>query len=474
MISGEYAKISVETIEENKDDIVKYGLNVVRKNKSGDFVHVPVEKLNVLLGSKEQASKVQLYITEGWQEEIAKQKGSEIHLYQKQFNEEPDPEDPLKQTRGRVEELAKLSRDEAQDLLKEKNEKIKELYHQKEPINEQQAKEVVDSGADANVISKMSMEKTLEQIQNKAISEEDAKSKNKEINEHTKRIVDSIVDIVEKNEGTHEVFSKLEGGYSDGSTIAHSNRVLMIFVNFLIYYNRFLNMGGINKLRTKFKSKYAKFYQPLLPDRNIHSIEDVYEKGMCRIEEEVFNEYALGALIHDIGKVEDLEYFESASGRDMERIQQHVYNSYHLITKTSEYSQRIAMMAGFHHEYYGHESGYGLYRDFLSMEKQYAEATPKASYAVSYNFSTVERFQAMSYFPAKVLEVIDVFDALTDKGRKYRGGKTFTDEEAIEILSKGFVQKDVKVDPLILDIFIDNQSEKKNKDFSKYKICEIK
>jgi HD-GYP domain-containing protein (c-di-GMP phosphodiesterase class II) len=61
-------------------------------------------------------------------------------------------------------------------------------------------------------------------------------------------------------------------------------------------------------------------------------------------------------------------------------------------------------------------------------------------------------FEALAYFPAKVLEIVDVFDALTDPNRKYR--KALTAEEALVMMREEFIEKHHKIDIILFDLFL--------------------
>jgi HD-GYP domain-containing protein (c-di-GMP phosphodiesterase class II) len=67
-------------------------------------------------------------------------------------------------------------------------------------------------------------------------------------------------------------------------------------------------------------------------------------------------------------------------------------------------------------------------------------------------------YQALAYFPAKVLEIVDVFDSLTDSNRKYRS--PLSEEEALILMRREFVEEKVKIDPILFDIFSDFVTKK--------------
>jgi HD-GYP domain-containing protein (c-di-GMP phosphodiesterase class II) len=64
----------------------------------------------------------------------------------------------------------------------------------------------------------------------------------------------------------------------------------------------------------------------------------------------------------------------------------------------------------------------------------------------------------LAYFPAKVLEIIDVYDSVTDPNRKYH--KAMSSEEALTMMREEFITKHLKIDPILFDVFDNFISEK--------------
>ncbi|GMO53509.1 MAG: hypothetical protein Pg6C_19900 [Treponemataceae bacterium] len=62
-------------------------------------------------------------------------------------------------------------------------------------------------------------------------------------------------------------------------------------------------------------------------------------------------------------------------------------------------------------------------------------------------------YRVLSYFPAKVLEIIDIYDSVTDPNRKYR--KALTPEEALTMMQDEFIEKHRKIDPTLFEIFVE-------------------
>ena len=60
-------------------------------------------------------------------------------------------------------------------------------------------------------------------------------------------------------------------------------------------------------------------------------------------------------------------------------------------------------------------------------------------------------YTALAYFPAKVLEIIDVYDSVTDPHRVYR--KAMLPEDALIMMREQFIEKHLKIDPILFHIF---------------------
>ena len=118
--------------------------------------------------------------------------------------------------------------------------------------------------------------------------------------------------------------------------------------------------------------------------------------------------------------------------------------------KKTNYPKEAGLITGYHHEYYGDPDGYGPFREDLQKYKKQKPDT-KQDYCVAYEIESILAFKALAYFPAKVLEIIDVYDSLTDPRRVYR--KAMSLEEALDMMYKEFIIKRRKIDPILFDIF---------------------
>ena len=240
---------------------------------------------------------------------------------------------------------------------------------------------------------------------------------------------------------------------SNGTVVQHMTRVFLMGFSFLLYYNhQYSNTSLAGRIRARFSEHYRPYYRKLLPhiDKEDITLERVFWGGMRPLTLEEIRKFAMGYLIHDIGKVEDIEYHEGEAGFDREKVVRHVKLGYKAVMEKTVYPREAALITGYHHEYYGAPSGYGYFRELL---ERYKQMNPEATinHLMSYEMEPLIDYQVLAYFPAKMLEVVDVFDSLTDENRLYR--KALSERDTVQVLRLDFLEKKVKVDPIILDLF---------------------
>ena len=240
---------------------------------------------------------------------------------------------------------------------------------------------------------------------------------------------------------------------SNGTIVQHMTRVYLNGIAFLTYYNNLVSTSSaITKLRIAFAAKYRKYYSKLLPHINSDDIdlERVFFGGMRAVSPELLYKWAVGFLIHDIGKAAAVEYHEGEAKYDRQTVIDHVKLGYRSIMTKTSYPMEASLITGYHHEYYGNSEGYGYFRAYL---QQYKKQNPDArqDFCITYDLEPILDYRALAYFPAKVLEIIDVYDSVTDPNRVYR--KAMNPEEAMEMMKEQFVEKHIKIDPILFDIF---------------------
>jgi HD-GYP domain-containing protein (c-di-GMP phosphodiesterase class II) len=181
---------------------------------------------------------------------------------------------------------------------------------------------------------------------------------------------------------------------------------------------------------------------------------------MRSISPEFFSKWAVGFLVHDIGKAAAVQYHEGESAYNRSIVVEHVKVGYSSIANKTNYPREASLITGYHHEYYGDPYGYGYFRIYLEQHKK-ANPNAKQDYIITYEIDPIISYQAIAYFPAKVLEIIDIYDSLTDANRLYRKAKT--SEEALAMMREEFIDKHLRIDPILFDIFVSFTREKQRK-----------
>jgi len=285
-----------------------------------------------------------------------------------------------------------------------------------------------------------------------SLSESDAKDKTQDLVESTRDIVKASSQLISANIFNDDLMDTLVSK-SNGTIIQHMTRVYLKGLAFLSYYNKLVSSSSyITKLRISFNEKYSLFYRSLLPHLHMEdlTLEKVFLGGMRAIPEHIFYNWAIGFMVHDIGKASAVEYHEGEGAYNRDLVMEHVKVGYNSIINKTNYPKEAGLIAGYHHEYYGDPAGYGFFRTGLEL---YRKKNPQAKqdYCISYEVEPITNFQTLAFFPAKVLEIIDVFDSLTDPNRKYR--KAMTTKEALAMMEEEFVNKNHKLDIILFELF---------------------
>jgi hypothetical protein len=335
-------------------------------------------------------------------------------------------------------------------------EKIERLSHEKVLLNELIIKKSKDQIAIAEALASTAKDAAminhtvLQEIIN--FAHDQAKAYSREVVIYTNEIVMSSARLLSENILSDELMRTITEK-SKGIVFQHITRVYLNGAAFLAYFNnRISSSSAIIKIRSSFNLKYRKFYQALLPhiDGYDLTMDNVFMEGLKIIPSEMLFKWSVGFLLHDLGKAADIEYHEGGAAYDRTKVVDHVRVGYSSITEKTNYPKEAALIVGYHHEYYGDPDGYGPYRDDLQEYKSQV-ADVKQDYCITCELDSILDFKALSYFPAKVLEIIDVYDSLTDPRRIYR--KSMPSEEALDMMYKEFIIKRHKIDPILFDIF---------------------
>lgn len=237
---------------------------------------------------------------------------------------------------------------------------------------------------------------------------------------------------------------------SNGQTINHVVRVFASYSGFLRYYNTQHQQRLSQTLRRVFPSVYRDAYQRLLPHLDDHLLNSDHLLQLPGLDAFELKEYALGAFLHDIGKMGNIDYFESDSAYDAQQIRQHVFLSAGLILMNYGNEHNGArLLAGDHHNALGHQGGYGVTR--LERERGMRPASEPLR-CLSGDSDGFVSGEALGWLPIEMLAVADVYDAMIDDSRAYK--KPMTPSQAVVFLEDTMAAQG-KLDPVLVDLYVD-------------------
>lgn len=265
----------------------------------------------------------------------------------------------------------------------------------------------------------------------------------------TQSVVNSALAMIEESKlGMHlvEAFKSL----SNGQTVNHVQRVFSNFCSFLYYYNQRQNQRVSQNIRLVFQHEYLEAYRRILPELKPHLYVSDNLIQLPRLEPPELKRFALGAFLHDIGKVANLDYFESNAGYDPQEIRQHVFVSAGLILMNYGSDHEDArLMAGDHHNALFHKDGYSVTR----WERE--RGVRKLAETVRCVSASADEYSgglAKGYLPVEILAIVDIYDAMTDRSRSYK--QVMDPAQAIAFMTEKPLAAG-KIDPVLFDLFVD-------------------
>jgi len=354
----------------------------------------------------------------------------------------------------------KMSEKEKVERLNQDKEKLDKIIAQKDADETVVTEALVDTTNSAALINRSALENAIYH------ADDEAKKLTQGLVDSTYEMVKSSAQLISENVFKNELMNTMVEK-SNGTVIQHMTRVYLNGIAFLSFYNKLVSTSSaIQKLRINFAAQYGEFYHYLFPHISIDfiNLERIFYGGMRAIKPDAFLKWAVGFLIHDIGKASSVEYHEGEASYNRNIVIDHVKQGYKYVTTKTNYPKEASLIIGYHHEYYGDPEGYGFFRAYFARYKK-DNPTVKQDYCISYELEPVLDYHVLAYFPAKVLEIIDVFDSLTDPHRVYR--KPMTSKEALTFMKEEFIIKHHKLDIILFDIFAMFIKEKEKEEESR-------
>ena len=188
------------------------------------------------------------------------------------------------------------------------------------------------------------------------------------------------------------------------NVIEHGNRVFIIFIEFLLYYNKQIKNKFSLKTITNFNKKFKKYYEKVFKHYNIErediKFEDIFKNGLKKIPIQNLATFAAGAFWHDVVKIKQLDYLNINRSKEYKlQSTSHAIKGFQFLKFFRNYNDDIALIVGTHHEYYGY--GYSILKTLIQKNiKENKSINP--SWLISNNSSDIETLDALAFFPSKV------------------------------------------------------------------------
>jgi hypothetical protein len=333
------------------------------------------------------------------------------------------------------------------------NYQIKTLIDNRSRFNSETASEISNALSRILCISRVTLEENI----NTPVSEDQMI---RLINE-TVSAVDNLITLLSNGESSYIDLATLEFIQTGSSTLNHMNRMLIRVVSFLSFYNEYFTeySNEVKRIRAHFKERYLNHYTRLFADPQNINLEIVFKGGIAPVSDrKIFLEYALGGFFHDIGKFPNIEYHDSDEGFVPLKARRHVFDSYNMLLHSGRFTTGTVAMGLLHHDYYNAPYGYRQ-RDTLvkkfDKRKMDRSDSIRTKYCMSHNIMDVAYGISLSYFPGKILEILDIYDAMTDPDKSYKKSCLTPEEALAEMKQKYLLNGQPGIDPVLFNIFVD-------------------
>lgn len=431
--TDDYLKITKQELKENYNEIKICNVPIWRRNIQNKLVTIPIDRLDYYLGG-ENKEEIIFYIEKDWRSRI---KGDVKKNHEQDF--------PMEKVEkyGNVEDQVKkfkmVSIVRREEILDRCIERFDTMESRNNPIDINAVLNMVEVVANTFYANYANLEDNMDSPNLKGILQG--------VYGKTEWAVDILIKLFSKKDiYNYRDFNIIDKISTGSYTMDHMNKVFLRFVIFCLFYNDYIANGLIN--RGDFKQKYLRYYKKKFPDEENLNVERVFKGGMRRIDLKTeLKAYAIGALLYDIGKILEIKYHDSSDNYNESLIKKHVLYGFNMIIKAKGYPFVVAAMAAFHHEYYSSSGSYKFVNPIISKVTTKKRSDDNALYFMTYNENEFKEGIAIAFFPCKILEIIDVYDALTTKRKK-------SCIEALTIMKKEFIIKQLKIDPILYDIFV--------------------
>jgi hypothetical protein len=455
-IENEFVILSTDEVKENLSIIVEKEIPVRRKKSNGEFSFIPPMEFDTYLKNRNMDFYIDIRI---FKDEIENriQKNTAVKFAVHDDTEEAIDTQETDSVFARELKVAReMSIDERILAVQKNNSRVKKVLEQGMSLDASTMAETGSVIASTLCFNKSSLEENItspvkDDLLSKLVGE-------------TYILIDNLVTLMSKDQTSFKYLADLKNIHTGSGTLDHMNRMLVRFIAFIFFYNGYFSTHSneVKKYRAYFPTTFFPYYDKIFKGTQNVTLEIAFKNGISPISErKTFIEYAVGSFLHDIGKFPEIAYHDSDQGYDPRKARRHVFDSYNMLLESKKFTWGIVGTGLLHHDYYGASYGYQQSKTFSSkfydrrIKVRDGIEAVSTKYLLSYNILDVAYENSIAYFPNKVLELLDIYDAMTDSEKKYRKN-CFSPEDAIAEIKKEFLDKDnLGVDPILFNIFVD-------------------
>ena len=265
----------------------------------------------------------------------------------------------------------------------------------------------------------------------------------------------SITKLVEKIYPNISLFYGFDN-FDCRNVIWHGNRVFIIFIEFMLYYNdridNHLNLTTIINFNKKFKQYYENVFRKYNINKTNVKFNDVFKSGLKKIPLEDIAIFAAGAFWHDVVKVKELDYLNINKLKEyIKESTSHAIKGYQFLKLFRNYNDNISLIVGMHHEYYGYGNSV---LDVLINKQSKENKNINLVSLMSDDPDDIHNLQSLAFFPAKALEIIDLFDT-TVMPQKIYERKEISIKDAVDLIYNNYIVEKTQLDPILFELFVD-------------------
>ena len=454
-----YSFISLKQIKDYKDIMKKDKIEIVSKNEFGIISVIPYNQIDFLfsedLDNNSLFKNSEFYIYKPYLEIInlmphSNELSNKDYFYSI-FNNCKDPSDSVRLVHeSMLEEILSMN-------YFKRVENIKDLILKLE-IEENRDKFTCQAaGILGEILIKLGLIQRMNIISNILENNElyadvfSTKSYNINYEELMRSVAESVFILLNK---PYEVVNIFENtiGFTGCNIIDHSDRVFVNTIEFMIFYNKNINMGMLSKIRAKWRNEYMGYYEKVSKKnrffKDLSKLDNIFKLGIRQFDYIEIVNIGIAAFLHDITLTEIINYLPVDNNTNNE-LYSHSIKSYNYLKYSISNNQDVNLAVALHHEYYGYGYGIGI---TLCEAMRAKRPNFEYQYLITFDSKDILNFTASVYYPVKILEILDIYDLL-----KYKHDISFTPittyDEIINYMYDNFLKDEVKIDYVLFSMF---------------------